>query len=181
VLRRNGPLADVDAPPPQHRPGRIDRRPRGDYCVDGSSCRPLAAIIAAFYALTLVRLWRRVYRRHHYRVPVALGGWVATNNDADADEIVARTKDISFGGASLVLARSIKPGARVTVILLGAEPLTIDGTVISCAPGRRRLPPGRRQLRPRRARGRGAAPTGRARGRCRPTRTRAATRRLGVG
>jgi cellulose synthase (UDP-forming) len=38
-----------------------------------------AAIIAAFYALTLVRLWRRVYRRHHYRVPVALGDWVAVD------------------------------------------------------------------------------------------------------
>jgi hypothetical protein len=74
-----------------------------------------AAIIAAFYALTLVRLWRRGYRRHHYRVPVALGGWVATSDDAGADEIVARTKDISFGGASLVLARSTGVGRGVLV------------------------------------------------------------------
>lgn len=101
---------------PQPRRGRHPRgcapAPRVRYRDDDRRLRE-RRIIAAFYALTLVRLWRRVYRRHHYRVPVALGGWVATNNDAGADEIVARTKDISFGGASLVLARSIKPGARV--------------------------------------------------------------------
>jgi len=46
---------------------------------------------------------------------VALGGWVATSDDAGADEIVARTKDISFGGASLVLARSTGVGRGVLV------------------------------------------------------------------
>jgi cellulose synthase (UDP-forming) len=98
-----------------------------------------AGAIATVYAIALLRLWRRVYRRHHYRVHLALPASLAVEG---GPELLARTQDISFGGLSLVAPAAAENGARVRLRLLEREPLAIVGTVVSCTPlgdGRCRL------------------------------------------
>ncbi len=90
-----------------------------------------AALVASTYAVALVRLWTRTYRRHHYRVPVALAASVAIDG---AEERYATTEDVSFGGASLLATDAAAAGTPVTVELLDEVPITIDGVVVTCAP-----------------------------------------------
>lgn len=86
-----------------------------------------AAIIAGIYAIALMRLWRRVYRRCDYRVSVEMPAAIAVDG---APVALARTKDLSFGGASLESARAIPAGTEVTIRLLGEDPVALTGTVI---------------------------------------------------
>lgn len=89
-----------------------------------------AGAVASLYAVALVKLWRRVYRRHHYRVPAGLAASIALDGEA---EFLAETADLSFGGVSLVCARRFDPGVRVKVRLLGGNRVTIGGTIVSAA------------------------------------------------
>ena len=91
-----------------------------------------AALIASMYAVAGLRLWRRIYRRQHYRVPIDLP---ATVQVTDAPEALGRTEDLSFGGASLAVARAADVGAKATVTLIDSKPITIDGTIVTCAAG----------------------------------------------
>lgn len=90
-----------------------------------------AALVAAVYAVALLRLWRRVYRRHQYRIRVALPAFIAIDGEAES---LTHTEDVSFGGASLLSPHALKPDTPVTLRLRDPEPLTIEGTVMSCAP-----------------------------------------------
>jgi hypothetical protein len=83
------------------------------------------------YAIAVTRIWRRLYRRHHYRMRVALPVSVAFDGDPATS---AQTEDVSFGGASLAVSRSAATGAGVTVTISDPEPIRINGTVMSCAP-----------------------------------------------
>jgi cellulose synthase (UDP-forming) len=89
-----------------------------------------AALVASLFAMTAFRLWRRIYRRHHYRSRVALPVSVAIDGDPRTR---GETEDVSFGGASLAVPRRVKVHTRVTVGILGREPITIEGTVMTCA------------------------------------------------
>jgi cellulose synthase (UDP-forming) len=89
-----------------------------------------AAFIAATYLLAIARLWRRVYRRHHYRVSVELPAQLRLE---DGLETAAATENISFGGLSLVSPCAVQPGTEAEIrILLGAEMIAITGTIMSC-------------------------------------------------
>jgi cellulose synthase (UDP-forming) len=90
-----------------------------------------ATFVASMYAIAVLRLWRRMYRRHHYRVPVTLPVSVAIGGDPDTP---GQTDDVSFGGASLTVPRAAEPGTMVTVTTRDPEPITINGTVMACAP-----------------------------------------------
>jgi hypothetical protein len=90
-----------------------------------------AAGVAGVNAFALARLWRRVYRRHASRVPIEVAASVAA--EGVALEQLGRTDDVSFGGASITLGQAVARGARVTVRLLGAERLSVEGTVVFAA------------------------------------------------
>jgi hypothetical protein len=53
--------------------------------------------------------------------------------DGEAERLT-HTEDVSFGGASLLSPHALKPDTPVTLRLRDPEPLTIEGTVMSCAP-----------------------------------------------
>jgi cellulose synthase (UDP-forming) len=96
-----------------------------------------AGLIAAVHLSAAARLWRRVYRRHHYRLPLA----VAAQVDADGiGSFLTRTEDISFGGLSITLPTRPAPGVHVDIRLLLDEhdQLHLHGTIA----GHRILPDG---------------------------------------
>ncbi|HEY4450939.1 MAG TPA: glycosyltransferase [Solirubrobacteraceae bacterium] len=89
-----------------------------------------AGLVAATYLLTVARLWRRVYRRHHYRVSLALPVQVQL---ADGLEMSGETENISFGGLSLLTASAAQPGAHSEIrLLLGGETIAVSATIMSC-------------------------------------------------
>lgn len=91
-----------------------------------------ASLIAGAYLLAVARLWRRVYRRHHYRVAVEVPVHAQLE---DGTELVATTENVSFGGLSMLAAHPLRPGSRVELhILIGASAIAADGTVMNCAP-----------------------------------------------
>jgi cellulose synthase (UDP-forming) len=90
-----------------------------------------AGLVAAAYLLAVVRLWRRVYRRHHYRVPFVLPARLTVDGGAESS---ASTEDVSFGGLSLALPEALAPGTKAQIrLLVGADVVDIAGTVMSCA------------------------------------------------
>ncbi len=92
-----------------------------------------AAVIAATYLLAVARLWRRVYRRHHFRVAFELPALLTLEQDSG---IAVKTEDVSFGGISLATSTAAAPGSAAHVrLMLGGGSIEIDGTVMSCAPG----------------------------------------------
>jgi cellulose synthase (UDP-forming) len=89
-----------------------------------------AGIVAATYLLTVARLWRRVYRRHHYRVAVELPAQLQLDGGL---EMSAATENISFGGLSLLTATAAQPGAHGEIrILLGGETIAVSAKIMSC-------------------------------------------------
>jgi hypothetical protein len=92
-----------------------------------------AGAIAAVYLLALARLWRRVYRRNHYRVHVALPAEVTL---ASGRQLAARTEDVSFEGLSLVGPEPIDAGSEVRIrLLLEGDSIGIDATVVGTGNG----------------------------------------------
>jgi cellulose synthase/poly-beta-1,6-N-acetylglucosamine synthase-like glycosyltransferase len=91
-----------------------------------------AAFVAGTYMLAVARLWRRVYRRHHYRVALELPALLHLD---DGFETAAQTENISFGGLSLLTPSPVQRGARTTIrVLLGGATIALSGTVMSCSP-----------------------------------------------
>jgi hypothetical protein len=97
-----------------------------------------AAIVASVYAVAVMRLWRRVYRRNHYRVKVSMPATAAVAGNIGP----CFTEDISFGGASLLLDRAAEPGSDLILSLFKPDPVVVHATVMSCLPageGRHRV------------------------------------------
>jgi cellulose synthase (UDP-forming) len=88
-----------------------------------------AGIIAAVFTFALIRLWRRVYPRRDYRVALTLPTSIAVDG---GPVTTGSTTDLSFGGAALTSPRALAPGTAISLRLLGEEPLTLPGTVVSC-------------------------------------------------
>jgi cellulose synthase (UDP-forming) len=96
-----------------------------------------AGLIAAVHLSAVARLWRRVYRRHHYRLPLR----VVASVEADGiGPFLTRTEDISFSGLSVTLPSRLARRAFVNVRLLLGEhdELDLHGTIA----GNRPLPSG---------------------------------------
>jgi cellulose synthase (UDP-forming) len=92
-----------------------------------------AAAIAGTYLLAVVRLWRRVYRRHHYRFAVELP--VQVQLDGGLLEAGTSTENVSFGGASITMPFPVKLGAPTHMsIMPGGAMIAIDGRIMSCTP-----------------------------------------------
>jgi cellulose synthase (UDP-forming) len=110
-------------------------QPAGEHLATGTiiAVSLCAGTVAATYLLAVARLWQRVYRRHHYRVPFTLAAQLKIDG---APAISAATEDISFGGLSLATGAAIAPGAKAQIrLLLSADVVEITGTVVSCASG----------------------------------------------
>lgn len=88
-----------------------------------------AAAIVSVYGVAVLRLWRRIYRRHDFRVSVALAASVAADG---VPEAIAHTQDLSFGGVALSCPQPLQPGAEVTIRLLADDAVSIPGTVMTC-------------------------------------------------
>lgn len=77
-----------------------------------------AGLIASVHLAAVARLWRRVYRRHHYRLPMRVDALV------EAQGIPAfhtSTEDLSFNGLSVTLPFRLARRALVDVRLLLGE------------------------------------------------------------
>jgi cellulose synthase (UDP-forming) len=92
-----------------------------------------AGLIAAVHISAVGRLWRRVYRRHHYRLPLTLPAYVSLEG---ADSVLTQTDDISFGGLSVTLPVPPAPQAHIDIRLLLEEGDEIDlrGSVAGSRP-----------------------------------------------
>lgn len=89
-----------------------------------------AGIVTGTYLLVVVRLWRRVYRRYHYRFKLELPAQLSLGNGAG--EISTSTEDISFGGASVVVPEPVDVGHRVSLRIFGGDSLIeLVGAVVS--------------------------------------------------
>ena len=106
----------------------LDRRLSTGTVVSVAVC---AALVAGTYLFVVARLWRRVYRRHHYRVELELPAQLLL--DGGGTELTAATADLSFGGVSLVLSEPVEVGGRGQIHLLSGESLiALDGTLVGC-------------------------------------------------
>jgi hypothetical protein len=106
----------------------LDRRLSTGTVVSVAAC---AAIVAATYLFVVARLWRRIYRRHHYRVEIELPARLILGQGST--ELAAVTADVSFGGASVTLPEPVEVGSRGKVRLQGGRsPIALEGTVVSC-------------------------------------------------
>lgn len=89
-----------------------------------------AGVIASVYLTALARLWRRVYRRHHYRLQATLPTYIGVGG---GPETLVYTENISFGGLSLTVPQRTQKGALVQIrMLLRGDQITTAGTVMSC-------------------------------------------------
>ena len=92
-----------------------------------------AGIVAATYLSVVLRLWRRVYRRHHYRFSLELPALYCAGGDER--ELPTSTEDISFGGASILLPEAVDVGGKASLPGIRSDAvIKLDGTVVSCRP-----------------------------------------------
>jgi cellulose synthase (UDP-forming) len=92
-----------------------------------------AAVIAATYLLAVARLWRRVYRRHHFRFALEVPAQVTID---DGLALSASTEDISFGGLSLATNKAIAPGTKTGIrLVLSDDVIDLAATVTGCRAG----------------------------------------------
>ena len=92
-----------------------------------------AGLIAAVHVSAVARLWRRVYRRHHYRLPLR----VAASVEAEGiGAFLTRTEDISFGGLSVTLPSRLARRSLVDVRLVLGEhdELRLRGSIARSRP-----------------------------------------------
>jgi cellulose synthase (UDP-forming) len=96
-----------------------------------------ATLIAAVHVSAVARLWRRVYRRHHYRLPLQV---VARVEAQGIGPFLTQTEDISFSGLSITLPSRLARSSLVDVSLLLDEhdELLLHGSIA----GNRPLPDG---------------------------------------
>jgi cellulose synthase (UDP-forming) len=93
----------------------------------------VASLVVGVHFSAVVRLWRRVYRRHHYRLPLT----VAARVDADGiGTFLTWTEDISFGGLSVTLPSRLARRSLVDVRLVLGErdELRVRGSIASNRP-----------------------------------------------
>ncbi|HKN62720.1 MAG TPA: glycosyltransferase, partial [Gaiellaceae bacterium] len=92
-----------------------------------------AALIAGVHASAVARLWHRVYRRHHYRLPLRVPTYVEARG---IDPFLTHTEDISFGGLSLTLPSRLAKRALVDIRLMLSEhdELHLKGSIASNRP-----------------------------------------------
>jgi cellulose synthase (UDP-forming) len=87
-----------------------------------------AALIAGVHASAVARLWRRLYRRHHYRLALRIEAYVAA---AGLGSFRTLTEDISFSGLSVTLPSRLARRAHVDIrLVLGeGDELRLHGTI----------------------------------------------------
>jgi cellulose synthase (UDP-forming) len=92
-----------------------------------------AALLAGVHISAVARLWRRLYRRHHYRLALAVPAHVEVEGLGSA---LTRTDDISFGGLSVTLPTRPPHQAPVEIRLVLGEhdDLHLQGAIAGSRP-----------------------------------------------